>query len=274
MPPAQQQRRRRKRHQPSGGASTRVRHKGLLGVLGNVRLFYTLGALAMLGSLGVGAFYTSSSLGGPGGHGGGGGHGGSADVDFVDQGGDDENEDDASDPSAQETPRLYLAPPDLNINPARTYTAEVVTDKGTISIELLPGSAPQTVNNFIFLARDGFYDGITFHRVEPDFLVQAGDPTGRGDGGPGYELPQEAPGTFSEGVVGMANASQFFVALTEDEAFEGFTPFGRVLSGLDVIRRIEPGDRIVSIEVTEAPVSSERDLDHQPAASSLPYSFL
>lgn len=119
-------------------------------------------------------------------------------------------------------------------------------------MQLDAAAAPQTVNNFVFLARDGFYDGLAFHYVAPGFSAQAGDPTSHGGGGPGYELEQEAPGRFEPGMLGMVNGSQFFIALTDAEQFQQFTPFGRILSGFDLAEQISVGTTIRTIEIREA----------------------
>src|SRR3546814_2379632 len=101
----------------------------------------------------------------------------------------------------------YDAPPAMTIDPSKRYSAVVETNRGTFTIELLADVAPKTVNNFVFLAREGFYDGTTFHRVIPGFVAQGGDPTGSGRGGPGYRFEDELTETpFVEGIVGMANA--------------------------------------------------------------------
>ena len=151
--------------------------------------------------------------------------------------------------------------------------ATIKTAKGDIKVELLASEAPQTVSNFVFLARDGYYDGVTFHRVIKDFVAQAGDPTGTGIGGPGYTLPVERTDEpFAAGILAMAkpeeagapnNGSQFFFTLAEEPTFAGkFTVFGRVIEGMDVLQSLternpqlnadlEPGDRIESIEIEE-----------------------
>jgi cyclophilin family peptidyl-prolyl cis-trans isomerase len=168
-------------------------------------------------------------------------------------------------------PKQYPTPPAMAIDPAKRYTATIETSAGTMVAELFPGDAPNTVNNFVFLARDGFYNGVAWHRVLPDFVAQAGDPTGTGIGGPGYTLPVEATTeSFSTGLVAMAkpqsaeaenNGSQFFVMLTDEPTFDGkFTAFGKVTSGLDVLKNLSPrdgetntdgADRIESITITE-----------------------
>jgi len=132
-------------------------------------------------------------------------------------------------------------------------------DQGDIQVQLLAKDHPQTVNNFVFLARDGFYDGLTFHYVAPGFSAQAGDPTGQGSGGPGYDLPQEGTGAFDAGTLGMANGakagtnngSQFFIALTPAQQFNEFTPFGKITAGLNVAERLQRGSKIESIQIAE-----------------------
>ena len=172
--------------------------------------------------------------------------------------------------------RAYAAPPPMTIDPARSYEAVIRTERGDVRITLLPEAAPRYVNNFVFLARDGFYDGITFHRVVPGFVAQAGDPTGTGTGSPGYDLAEERNGLpFETGVLSMAkggavvSGSQFFVTLAPTPHLEGdFTVFGRVASGLDVLQSLTPrdpqqpgqppGDRILAIDIVEgAPAAEE-----------------
>ncbi len=166
--------------------------------------------------------------------------------------------------------RTYSAPPPLTIDPEGSYEALIRTEKGNVRIELLPADAPGYVNNFVFLARDGFYDGITFHRVIPGFVAQAGDPTGTGFSSSGYDLVEELNDLpFDEGVLSMAkggnsvSGSQFFITLAPTPHLElaGFTVFGRVIGGLDVLRALTPrdpqspgqppGDRILGIDIIE-----------------------
>ncbi len=154
------------------------------------------------------------------------------------------------------------APPPATIDPQRRYSATVRTAAGEIVFQLDPAAAPVTVNNFVHLARSGFYAGLTFHRVEPGFVVQGGDPDGNGTGGPGYRLPDETTqAAWTKGSVGMAssrlgvNGSQFFVLLADAPylATSGvYNHFGRVASGQDVVERIRPSDAIEAVEISES----------------------
>ncbi len=164
--------------------------------------------------------------------------------------------------------RQYDAPPPMTIDPEGAYQAVLHTERGDITVRLMPDVAPVTVNNFVFLAREGFYDGCTFHRVIPGFVAQGGDPTGSGRGGPGYRIPDELNETpFDQGVLGMANAgpntngSQFYLMIGDAPHLNGrYTAFGRVESGMDVALALRPrdpasdpspGDRIESVEIVE-----------------------
>ena len=169
------------------------------------------------------------------------------------------------------TAKQYDAPPPMTIDVNKKYFATLKMAKGgEIVIQLYPDKAPVTVNNFVFLAREGYYDGTTFHRVLPDFMAQGGDPTGTGGGGPGYEFQNEDSDlTFDKaGVVAMANAgrdtngSQFFITFSPQEYLNGgYTIFGQVIEGMDVVMDIrlrDPqqnpnfvGDAIESITITE-----------------------
>jgi len=169
------------------------------------------------------------------------------------------------------TAKQYDAPPPMTIDANKEYYATVKMSKGgEFVIQLYPDKAPVTVNSFVFLAREGYYDGTTFHRVLPDFMAQGGDPTGTGGGGPGYQFENEDSDlTFDKpGVVAMANAgrdtngSQFFITFSPQEYLNGdYTIFGQVIEGMDVvlgIRLRDPqqnpdyiGDAIESITIEE-----------------------
>ncbi len=172
---------------------------------------------------------------------------------------------------ADTSAKQWSAPPEMQIDPEKSYTATVKMAKGgEFVIELYTEQAPITVNSFVFLARQGFYDGVTFHRVLDGFMAQGGDPTGTGGGGPGYQFVNEDSDlTFDKpGVVAMANAgrdtngSQFFITFTPQPRLNGgYTIFGQVTSGMDVVNgltRRDPderptfqGDVIETITITE-----------------------
>jgi peptidylprolyl isomerase len=169
--------------------------------------------------------------------------------------------------------KTYDSAPEMTIDPAKSYTAVIHTERGDFTMTLRADLAPQHVNSFIFLARDGYYDGVTFHRVIPGFVAQAGDPSGTGSGGPGYTVPAEftTEVPYTEGVVGAARTadpdsagSQWFVTLDNASSLNGqYTVFAQVTEGIDVVKCITardpstnpgaaPGDKIISIEITEA----------------------
>ncbi|HUU40004.1 MAG TPA: peptidylprolyl isomerase [Desulfatiglandales bacterium] len=160
------------------------------------------------------------------------------------------------------TRKQWKSPPEMQIDPSKTYTLTIESPKGVIELELYPQSAPKTVNNFIFLAREGYYDGVSFHRVINDFMIQGGDPTGTGMGGPGYTFEDEVKGnplTHKKGVISMANAgpntngSQFFITHSPQPHLNGkHTVFGKVVSGQEVVDAIRQGDKIERVEITEA----------------------
>lgn len=149
--------------------------------------------------------------------------------------------------------------PAMQIDAEKSYTAVLKTTKGEIEIELLAKEAPLTVNNFVFLAKEGFYDGVPFHRVIQTFMIQTGDPTGNGTGGPGYRFPDELPPkhSYQKGMVAMANAgpntngSQFFICSGSQSAnldrYPNYTQFGRVTKGIEVV------DALAATRVTQAP---------------------
>ncbi|MGH9138794.1 MAG: peptidylprolyl isomerase [Acidimicrobiales bacterium] len=152
------------------------------------------------------------------------------------------------------------APPPKQIDDDTIYVATIQTDRGDIVCELDPGLAPGTVNNFVSLARDGYYDGLKFHRVVPEFVIQGGDPEGTGRGGPGYRFADEpVRGEYMLGAVAMANAgpdtngSQFFICI--DDCRSKLQPlynlFGYVIDGVDVAQSIQVGDVMQSVSITE-----------------------
>ncbi len=154
---------------------------------------------------------------------------------------------------------IYSAPPPMTIDTGKQYTATIETEKGSIILELFASDVPVTVNNFVFLARDGFYDGTTFHRVLHGFMAQGGDPTGTGTGGPGYKFADEfTKHTHVTGALSMANGgpntngSQFFITYTPQPHLDGkHSVFGQLISGMDVLETIENGDTIVRITIEE-----------------------
>jgi cyclophilin family peptidyl-prolyl cis-trans isomerase/predicted DsbA family dithiol-disulfide isomerase len=166
--------------------------------------------------------------------------------------------------SPQQRGNISTSPPPVTIDVTKKYVATIVTDKGNIVVELDPSAAPQTVNNFIYLANNGFYDGLTFHRVEPGFVIQGGDPAGTGGGGPGYNVPPEIKLPHVDGAIAMArqggdpattpsSGSQFYITVgAQDFLNDNYTAFGRTTSGLEVVRAIAIGDRIQRIDVVTA----------------------
>jgi peptidyl-prolyl cis-trans isomerase B (cyclophilin B) len=160
--------------------------------------------------------------------------------------------------------KQYDQAPDMVIDPSRQYTARFDTSKGSFDVELFAADAPKTVNNFVFLARDNFYDGLTFHRVIENFMIQGGDPRGDGRGGPGYrwddepgalQLKHEGPGTLSMANAGPnTNGSQFFITHVKTDWLDGkHAVFGRVKgNGQQVVDAIEQGDQINSVTIEES----------------------
>jgi peptidyl-prolyl cis-trans isomerase B (cyclophilin B) len=158
-------------------------------------------------------------------------------------------------------PNKYSAPPPMMIDVNKSYSATFNTPRGEIVCDLFAKDAPQTVNNFVFLARDKFYDGTIFHRVLADFMVQGGDPTGTGRGGPGYQFGDEVKGNphkHQVGTLSMANAgpntngSQFFITHVATNWLDGkHTVFGKVTQGQEVVDAIQQGDKLVAVTITE-----------------------
>jgi len=245
-------------------AHTRTKAPFPISLLFEVKLFYWVALVIMVVSVAAGAFAANQTN-------------------------STNNSSTATPPPAEasETPvegegrqvKSYDAEPQMSIDTAKKYTAVITTDKGDVRLELFASEAPHAVNNFVFLARDGFYDGLTFFRVVPDFVAQAGDPTCTtdptitctGSGGPGYFLTREDSGQAHDaGVVAMAapqggeevNGSQFYITYAAEEYLDGRdTVFGRVVEGQDVLDSLVPtdpsdptaqtGDKIDSITIEE-----------------------
>ena len=167
--------------------------------------------------------------------------------------------------------KTYVVPPPMTIDVDKQYAATIETEKGDIVLELFVDDAPRTVNNFVFLAREGFYNGTTFHRVIPGFMAQGGDPTGTGTGGPGYAFEDEfSQRSHTAGALSMANSgpntngSQFFIAYAPQAHLDGkHTVFGQVIEGMDVLNKLtarDPmgnpsfeGDTVITIAISENP---------------------
>ena len=170
-------------------------------------------------------------------------------------------------PAVKPKPKTYNAPPPMIIDTSKKYTAFMETEKGTMVLELFAKDVPKTVNNFVFLANEGFYDGTTFHRVIPGFMAQGGDPTGTGRGGPGYHFEDEFTGhKHGAGALSMANAGpntngcQFFITYTPQPGLDGkHSVFGQLVEGMDVLEKLTPrdpsqnpqfeGDRIIRVYI-------------------------
>jgi cyclophilin family peptidyl-prolyl cis-trans isomerase len=170
------------------------------------------------------------------------------------------------------TDRTHDHPPEMALDPDKDYYANLVTEKGSVRIRLFAREAPQTVNNFVFLAREGYFDGTTFHRVIEGFMAQGGDPTGTGAGGPGYRIADEFHPDLRHdrpGILSMANrgpntgGSQFFITHVATPWLDDrHAVFGEVVEGMEVVTALrerdpqsdrEPGDRIERVEIEETP---------------------
>lgn len=259
----QNRRRSRRRNRPGYEPVGNIRFPGVMGWFQrNPRLFYVGGIAVMLLSLGA-VFFGTRAPSPP-------------DPSSIDDRTSQEDQvNDSPDPEASPTQasissddiqRRYDAAPPMAIDTTHSFKALIHTERGEVHVELLPDLAPVFVNNFVFLARNHFYDDLTFHRVIPGFVAQAGDPTATGSGGPGYNLPDEHNNlSFDSGVISMAkgngivSGSQFFITLEPTPFLNGqFTVFGHVSDGIDVLRSLtpregsgDPGDRILSIEIIE-----------------------
>jgi peptidyl-prolyl cis-trans isomerase B (cyclophilin B) len=157
--------------------------------------------------------------------------------------------------------KQWTSAPELTIDTTKSYTAEIATNRGNMTLELYAEHAPKTVNNFVFLAREGYYDGISFHRVIANFMIQGGDPTGSGMGGPGYQFEDEFannPLRHVDHVISMANAgpntngSQFFITHASQPHLDGrHTVFGKLTAGEDTLNSIQQGDIMKKVTITE-----------------------
>ena len=176
----------------------------------------------------------------------------------------------APEPAPAPKPKTYSSPPPMTIDTSKKYTAIIEMEKGDLVLELFAKDVPVTVNNFVFLAREGFYDGSTFHRVIPGFMAQGGDPTGTGMGGAGYKFDDEfTEHTHVAGTLSMANSgpntnsAQFFITFTPQSGLDGkHTVFGQLVEGMDVLEKLTPrdpsqnprfeGDKIIRITIEES----------------------
>jgi peptidyl-prolyl cis-trans isomerase B (cyclophilin B) len=157
--------------------------------------------------------------------------------------------------------KQWKTPPTMAIDASKVYRVSMNTTRGLIVLDLYPKHAPKTVNNFVFLIREGFFDGVKFHRVINNFVIQGGDPTGTGMGGPGYRFEDEVknnPLIHETGVISMANAgpntngSQFFITHSPQPHLNGkHTVFGKVINGMDVVNAIRQGDVMETVTVEE-----------------------
>jgi len=158
-----------------------------------------------------------------------------------------------------QTPKTYSSPPPMMIDTSKQYTATIETEKGNLVLELFASDVPVTVNNFVFLAREGFYNNTTFYRVIADFMAQGGDPTGAGGGNPGYFFADEfTDHTHVTGALSMANSgantngSQFFITYSPQHHLDGnHSVFGQLIEGMDILEKIEQGDTVIRITIEE-----------------------
>lgn len=175
-----------------------------------------------------------------------------------------------SPPALAPKPKTYSSPPSMIIDTNKRYTAIIETEKGNLLLELFVSDTPVTVNNFVFLAREGFYDGTTFHRVIPGFMAQGGDPTGTGMGGAGYKFADEFTShTHEAGTLSMANSGpdtnscQFFITFTPQHGLDNkHTVFGQLIEGMGVLGKLTPrnpnqdprfeGDKMIRITIEES----------------------
>jgi peptidyl-prolyl cis-trans isomerase B (cyclophilin B) len=158
--------------------------------------------------------------------------------------------------------KQYISASDMKLDATKSYTATIKTNRGDIVIDLYADKTPKTVNNFVFLAKDGYYNGVTFHRVLDNFMIQTGDPTGTGRGGPGYKFGDEIHPSLRHtgpGILSMANAgpgtngSQFFITHVKTDWLDGkHSVFGKVREGMDVVNAIKQGDVMNEVVIEES----------------------
>jgi len=174
----------------------------------------------------------------------------------------------ANNPAPKEEKKMsktFSEPKKSEVDPNKNYEAVLETEKGNIRVKLFAKEAPLSVTNFIQLAKGGFYEGLTFHRVEPGFVIQGGDPDGNGSGGPGYTVPAEIGQKHIKGALAWArtgdqvnperrsSGSQFYITLEATPFLdEGYTVFGQTIEGMDVVEKIRKGDKILKVVVTES----------------------
>lgn len=251
---------RRRSYSVGGSAPAEKYRPGFpMNLLANVKVFYIAGAAIMIGGVLIAAIAQSASP-----------------EPSVPDATATPTVDPSASPSASETPdasptadpRVFTQAEQVIDAENKQYTATIKTDKGEIVLKLFADVAPNTVNSFVFLAQKGYFDGLTFHRVEPTFVVQGGDPKGNGTGGPGYTTPDE-PNELknTRGTVSMAKVSgsgqfgsQFFINLKhnvgldyDSKGGDKFYPFAEVTSGMDVVEKLEKGDVMRSVTITESP---------------------
>jgi peptidyl-prolyl cis-trans isomerase B (cyclophilin B) len=174
-------------------------------------------------------------------------------------GGQDVNKKTTNEVNTSSGAKTYSSPPEMNLFTVYKYTAVMETNKGTMVFELFARDVPRTVNNFVFLSREGFYDNTIFHRVIAGFMAQGGDPTGTGTGGPGYRFADEiTTHTHVTGTLSMANAgpntngSQFFICFAPQPHLDGkHTVFGQLIEGIDVLNQIVQGDKVIHITIKQ-----------------------
>ena len=158
--------------------------------------------------------------------------------------------------------KQWNSPPAMQLDSKKSYQAKIATNRGEIVVDLYAAHAPITVNNFVFLAQEGFYDDVAFHRVIPNFVIQGGDPTGTGRGGPGYRFEDEVqnnPNRHETGILSMANAgpntngSQFFITHSPQPHLDGkHTVFGKVVAGMEIVNQIQQGDVMQTVVISES----------------------